>query len=161
MLNRNSGFSLVETILVTAILITLMSITWVSALPTLRTTYLSTSVDTMVSDIKRQQLKAMTGFTEGRTTHDHYGVRLEANRYVLFHGSSYSSSEPTNQTVSFQNNVAFQSAGFPSSQIIFTGVTGEISGFTPGANTITLKSTTTDEQKVITFNRYGVVVSIL
>jgi prepilin-type N-terminal cleavage/methylation domain-containing protein len=154
------GFTMVELMLVISILLILMSIGGVSTLSMLKTTYLSTTVDVLVSDLKRQQLKAMNGYTEGRASHDHYGIHFETSRYVLFHGLVYSAADSTNIPVNLDNNIRISSNSFPSSQLIFTGVTGEVAGFSMGSNTITIENRTNSEHKVVTLNRYGVITSI-
>ena len=61
---------------------------------------------TLLSDLKQQQLKAMIGDTEGRASSDQYGVHFDSNQYVLFHGV-YSVGDSTNFVISLAQNFQF------------------------------------------------------
>lgn len=159
MVNKK-GFTIIELTVVMGVLAVLISYTVVNLTSIQRRTYLITTVNTVVSDIKQQQLKAMAGDTEGRSTHDHYGIYFEQDKYVLFHGTAYSVSESTNADINFENNVELSSISFPQSQIVFNGVDGEVAGFVNGSNTLTLQNSLTSEQSTITINRYGVITQI-
>ena len=49
---------------------------------------------------------------------------------------------------------------FPNNQILFEKGSGEVVGFSPSANTITLTDEDTGETTVITINKYGVITSV-
>ena len=114
----------------------------------------------LVADMKQQQLKAMSGDTEGRATADKYGVHFTSNSYVLFHGSSYSAGDAANYSINLDQNLTFIKINVPSSNIIFSQVSGDVSGFNASQNSVTIKNTGTNQQKVIQFNRYGVITSV-
>ena len=154
------GFTIVEMSVVLGIAAVLISYATVNLTSIQHITYLAATINTVTVDLKQQQLKAMVGDTEGRASHDHYGIYFEQTKYTLFHGSTYSSSDTANAIVPFDNNVQMSATTFPQSQIIFNGVSGEVIGFTNGQNTITLRNSVTAEQKTITINRYGVITNI-
>lgn len=115
-------------------------------------TSLRTTVNLLVSDLKEQQLKAMVGDTGGRSTADSYGVHFNTDSYVLFHGTSYNSSDTANYTVSLGDNVTVISGN----DIIFSQVSGEIGS----PVTIVLKENTTKTQRTISLNKYGAVTGV-
>ena len=150
------GFTLPELILVMGIILTLAVLVSNSFLGGQHQTSLNTSLTTFVADAKAQQLKTMSGDTEGRTTADSYGIYIESNQYVLFHGTTYSASDPANSVIPLNTGLTL-STSFPGSILIFTPGSGEISGFISGSNTITLSGP--EVAKIIRFNRYGVIIS--
>ena len=153
------GFTLVELLVVVSISFVLIGLTTINVLHAKRQSSLTASVDTFIANLKQQQLKAMIGDTEGRSDSDNYGIYFGTNSYTLFHGL-YSSGDQTNFTIQLDDNIQFSSITFPGSQIIFSKNSGEVSGFTNGSNTITIKDITNNRQKTITINRYGVITQI-
>ena len=149
------GFTPPELIIVIAIMLTLAVVISNSLLSGQHQTTLNTSLTTLIADAKAQQLKAMTGDTEGRPTADSYGIYIQSDRYVLFHGSVYSADDPGNSIIPLATGITL-STTFPSSSLIFTKGSGEISGIVSGTDTITL---TGDVAKTLRFNRYGVIIS--
>ena len=156
------GFTLVELVVVIGILTILGTFTMLNLTTLQNHTNLNTSVETMLSDIKQQQLKAMLGDTETRATSSKYGVYFDAvnKRYVLFHGNSYSSSEASNYPVQLDSGLAFSSVTLPNNVIIFDRVSGEYSAYVGGSNTVVLKDIVTNTTKTMTFNRYGVITQL-
>lgn len=156
----NGGFTLAEIIVVVGIVVILAGLTFTNLTPTQRQSGLNSSLNILVADLKQQQIKAMAGDTEGRSTPDNYGIYFGTSTYTLFHGSSYSSSDTANQVVKLDNDVVVSNITFPSNVIIFTQVSGEILNFVNGSNTVTIKNVTGNLTKTITINRYGVITSI-
>lgn len=116
---------------------------------------LNSTVTMFVSDLRQQQLKAMVGDTEGRVTSDYYGIYFEASRYILFHGTAYSSSDTYNFPVALEGDMAFVNTGV---SVIFSKVSGELYG--ASSFTIPIKNKVSGEQKNITINQLGVVTGI-
>lgn len=110
----------------------------------------TSSVSQIIADIKLQQSKAMWGDTEGRASADNYGVFLNSNQYILFHGSVGNSDDVL---VDLDNNIT---VGPDGRFFIFAKGSGEIMGYDSGADTITISSPT--DSKTLEFNQYGVVV---
>lgn len=154
------GFTIIELVVVLGVLAITLAVASLNLTGIQNKTYLTTTVSTVVADIKKQQIKAMTGATEGRSDHDAYGIYFEADRYTLFHGAAYSPSELSNSVVMLENNVHVSANTFPSDEIVFDAISGEVEGFTAGQDTITLTNINTNEAKTITINRYGVVTDI-
>lgn len=154
-----AGFSLIEVITVMSIFILVTGLTTINLLNAKHISSLTTSVDIFIADLKKQQLKAMLGDTEGRSSSDKYGIFFNEKKYTLFHGDYYAT-DSANFTISLGDNIEFSNITFPSSQIIFLQGNGEIENYTDGTNMITIKDIIDNNQKTITINRYGVVTEI-
>lgn len=160
MLKKNwSGFALIELLLAMSIIALLFGLITMNLLKVQRQASLNSSLDTFIADFKHQQLTAMAKDTSG-SSNANYGVYFEQNRYILFHGSWYSALDDTNFTVNLDNNLRFVNIQFPSAQIVFATVSGEIKDFAVGQNSVVLQDDATGLQKQIKVNRYGVITEI-
>ncbi len=160
---NNKGFSVIEVLLVLAIVSVLIGYSMINGISAQRRNTFSGTIDTLISDMKQQQLKAMVGDSEGRSTADSYGIYFNQNQstYVLFHGTTYipNPSDNSNFIVNLDENVQIVAVPAASS-LIFSQASGEVSGFVQGSNTITLRDTTNGQQNTVTFNKYGVITQI-
>ncbi len=151
---------MIEFLSVIAIVIFLTGFITFNLSKTQQHTSINTTIDSLVTDIKQQQLKAMIHDTQGDGMVDAYGIYFQSARYTLFKGIIYSSSDPTNFIVALDTNLQFTNITFPNSSVIFTKGSGEISGFVNGQNTIQIKSVSSNETKTITLNKYGTITSV-
>ncbi len=156
-----NGFTLIEVIVVLGVLATLMSVATINVLRLQRHTHIQTTITTLATDLYEQRQRAMTGDTQGRSTQDSYGVHFETDRYVLFHGSSYSAASPDNVSIQIPDPIQMSSTTFPSSDVIFLKGSGQISGYSQTTNTVTLTNTTNSEAVTLVFNAYGTIISDL
>ena len=156
---QKKGFTIVEMTVVLGMMTILLGYAVINLTSVQHTTYVASTVDTFISDLKQQQLKAMVGDTEGRGTNDYYGIHFQTNSYDMFHGSTYTSL-PSNFNIPLTTNIQFSNVAFAQSQIVFNKGDGSIVGFSAGSNTVTIRNTVTGEQKTITLNRYGVITAI-
>lgn len=154
------GFTFLEVMITTVTMAILFGVVTFNLLRAQNLSSKQSNLDKLVSDIRAQQTKAMTGSTEGRTTADNYGIYFMSDRYVLFHGSSYSSSDTTNYNVSLPSDVQIQSTTLPDNTLLFSTLSGEMIGYSQSANSIILKLVNAGDQSVITLNRYGVITGI-
>lgn len=154
------AFSLPEIIVVIGILLVLSGFAIVNLFSAKHTTSLNTTVNMFIADLKNQQVKAIVGDTEGRVTADSYGIYFDQSTYILFHGTTYSQTDPANFTINLGDNVAFANVLLPQSQIVFAKGSGTVLGFVNGSNTLTLRNVLSNEQKVITVNRFGTVTGV-
>ena len=153
-----SGFTLLEISIVIAIIIIILSIIGINLFGAQRNASLTAAMTIFTSDVKGQQLKAMNGVTEGRSNADSYGIFFQTDRYTLFYGSSYSNSDPSNFIVKLEQNIIFSEINFPNNSIVFSQLSGEVVNFSPTQNSLTIKNTSGNEQKIITINKYGVII---
>jgi prepilin-type N-terminal cleavage/methylation domain-containing protein len=155
----NRGFTIVEVIIVLGILSLLFAIATLSILNIRVLTTNNTSITVVVSDLKNQQVKAMSGDTEGRGVPDNYGMKILSDKYILFHGSSYNPSDSTNFSVPVDTGNQFSST-FPNTSVVFASSSGELVGFVQGQDTITISNINTGQSKTVRLNKYGTVTSI-
>lgn len=155
-----SGFTFIETLIVMSVTLTLLGLATMSVLGSQRSANLTEAVDIFVSDLRNQQSKAMSGETKNGTVPAGYGVYVSANQYTLFSGTSYIEGDPSNTVIEFKQPISAGPIGFPDQSVIFLAGSGEILGFTQGANTVTLRETNSNQSKSIHINPYGVITEI-
>lgn len=148
-----AGFTLPELVIVMGILAVLFSFVSQSLIGGQHQVAVNSSLSQLIADIKLQQSKAMWGDTEGRAATDNYGIYLNSNQYILFHGSAYPSGNSDDVTINLDNNITVS----PSQAFIFAKGNGEIIGYAPSIDTITISSPS--DSKTIEFNQYGVIIS--
>lgn len=153
------GYSFIEVLIIMTIGTTLIGFIVINLLGSQHRFSLSSSADTLINDIKSQQLKSMIGSTEGRTSTDSYGIAFGQHNYTFFHGTSYNASDPTNATFTLDSNILITTT-FPSSVIVFQRPNGEIASFSSSTNTVTLKDTTNNQTITLTFNGLGIITSV-
>ena len=159
-LKSGAGFTLLEIMISTMIMALLFGVVSFNLLRAQNSSSQQSNLDKLVSDIRAQQSKAMTGATEGRTSSANYGVYFMSDKYILFHGNVYNPSDVTNFTVNLPEDVKIQSTTLPSNTLLFSILSGEIVGYSVLANSIIFTSINTNKQTVITLNRYGVVTGV-
>jgi prepilin-type N-terminal cleavage/methylation domain-containing protein len=155
-----SGFTLVEFLLVMSIFSVLAAIGTVNLTSFQRQSQLNSSVNVLMADVKAQQIKAMSGDTAGGPTVENYGISFDPTnfRYILFRGT-YSAVNAANFAVSVPQTVEVTST-FPNGQLIFQKGSGEISGYASASAIVTLRDTMTSDRRVLQFNKYGVIANI-
>ncbi len=157
MRNNQFGFTLIELVVVTGILLMLFGFVSFNLVGVQRKISVSSTADNLVSDMSTQQTKAMLGV--GSSGGNSYGIYFQSDKYTLFKGTAYFASDPSNFTVSLDSGITFSSITLPASLLVFSSATGEINGFSAGQNTVTLQDTQGAKTETITVNRYGVVTS--
>lgn len=150
------GFTLIEVLLVIGLMGILTVLVVVNLVRPQTSASLDGTVNTLVADIKSQQLKAMSGESLSATTAQEHSIRLQTNNYTLFKGTTYSGADADNFVVTLQTGITLANT-FPSGTLIFSKASGEISGFTAGSNTITITNSISGQAKTITLNRYGAI----
>ena len=157
---ERKGISLIEIIIVISVLALLIGLASTSFIPRQGRTAQTTSISTFLTDLRAQQIKAMTGDTEGRGIKSAYGIHFEEESYTLFHGDTYSFIDSSNFVVNLEDGTTISPTTFPDSQIVFEKDTGEVVGFVSGSNTITIRNSINNEEKIITINKYGAATDI-
>ncbi len=152
--SQQSGFTLVEALVVTGIIVVLFGLGSVSlGQPQANTDSLS-AVDTLVNDLKAQQTSAMVGATGSTATQQSAGIYVQAAQYTLFNGTSYSGADSYNYDVPAPSGVTFSST-LPGGIVLFNKGAGDVTGYATGSNTITVSSGSII--RVITITRYGAI----
>ncbi len=150
-IRKSRGFTLVELVVVTSIIITLLGFITINLVRSQQTASLASVADILTAELKQQQLKSMIGDTEGRETSDQYGIHFDSDKYILFHGT-YSESEPSNFVVNLENNMQFNSSNF---DVIFSKLSG-----TTSATIIELQDNTDSKLKRIHLNALGAITQV-
>jgi len=142
-----------------AILLVLYAILSINISQTPQHSSLTTQMTTLVSDIKNQQLKALTGHTsEGVSSA--YGIYYSEISYTLFAGTSYSPSSPSNHLINLNDNLTFNNINLPQQTVVFSALTGEVTNYDSGQNTLSLSNTITNDTQTLTLNAWGAVISV-
>lgn len=157
--NSEHGFTLIELGIVFGIIALLFGFVTFNLVNVQKVTSINSVIDTLVSDMKSQQTKAMVGVgnsEEGQS----FGIYFQSDRYILFTGTTYSSTNSSNFTITLGSNIEFANSTFPNNSLIFLHQSGELNGFVDGMNTITIQNTQGLNKKTINVNRYGIVTKI-
>lgn len=154
------GFTLIEIILVMTIAILLLTFTTINLISFQQNTFVNTSVEQLMSDMKYQQISAMNGAANSASEAQRFGIHFDVNSYTLFHGGIFNHSEPTNLTIALDGGISFSDVTFPQNEIIFEKGSGDIMGFIDGRNTVIVKDSGSNNQIVITVNKFGTITQI-
>jgi prepilin-type N-terminal cleavage/methylation domain-containing protein len=144
------GFSLIEIIIVIAILGIVSTIIVSSFAAINRTQGLEKDTELVVEQLR--QARSQTLSSQNATT---YGVHFASTTVTVFAGSSYNPSDPTNEEFVLKNtslvlNVSLTGGG---TDIIFKRLTGE----TASNGTIVVSSTVASRSKTITVYKTGLI----
>lgn len=156
--NSEHGFTLIELGIVFGIMALLTGFITLNLVNVQKTTSINSTIDALVSDIKSQQIKAMAG--AGATGTENYGIYFQSDRYILFTGIAYSSTNSSNFTVMLPSNIEFANSTFPNNSLVFLRQSGELSGATDSLSTITIQDTSGFDKKTIKVNRYGAITIV-
>lgn len=162
------GLTLIELLVVMGIIAVLFGMATISLVRTQHNASVSSAADQLVSDLRVQQTRAMSGTTDADGNSNSYGIYFPPSAtgtYILFRGTAYSSSDSHSNLivapagVTFTNSITF-SNNLPSNAIVFNQRTGEFNGYTTGPYTIKIANSYGTESRTITIDRYGVVTSV-
>ena len=150
------GFSLPELMVSLGILTLLFSIATFSLLKSQRSFARAAFFDTLLTDIRDQQNKAMAQNTLGETESSDYGIYLASDYYILFKGSAYTADDPQNFQVGMDPGLQITGITLPSSSIVFGSGSGEMVGFVPGSSGFNIDDLTSNVVTAVQLNRYGI-----
>ncbi|MDE2025409.1 MAG: type II secretion system protein [Patescibacteria group bacterium] len=159
--HHHEGFTIVELLVVIGIIATLFGLATINLLKTQHNASVTAATDQLMSDIRVQQTKAMSGTEDVSGNENSYGIYFppaSPGTYILFRGTIYSSSDTSNFPVSptaitFSNNL-------PNHSLIFNQESGEFNGYVTGPYTIGIVNAYGTEGRTITVNRYGIISKI-
>lgn len=153
----SAGFTLIETLIVMGLMAVMMGLVIINLGKPQSEAGVAAAVAALKADMREQQTRAMAGESGDGVGANAWGVHFESNRYVLFHGASYSANDSGNFEVDLGPGVA-ASTSLPSGTLVYEPRSGEISGWTDGQNTVTLTHPAGDTETLV-FNRYGIGVA--
>lgn len=157
---ENRGFVFMELIIVFAVVAILTTLALNNIPGSQRSTTLTGTVDTLISDIRSQQTKAMEGTLTGQTVPNGYGIEFSPSQYTLFAGQIYSASASTNTVVPLNSRVIFSFIGFPNNSLVFASTSGGIVGYATNSSLLTLKESDSGATESLQLDHYGVITSV-
>jgi hypothetical protein len=110
------------------------------------------ATETLVADIKNQQLFAMAGTVGSASSQQPAGIFIQSGQYTLYTGASFVGGNSYNYVVTAPTSTTF-STTFPGGLVLFNKGVGDVNGFINASNTITI--TAPGRTRTITINRYG------
>jgi len=157
-IKNKRGFTFVEILLVIGLAALMVAVISGSLLRLPTQADLEAEVQKVIADIKNQQLKSMVGETSGTEDAISYGIKFDMNSYTIFRGTGFTIGNTSNFTVSFPSSIQISSNTFPSGEIVFRRISGEVIGLVAGQDSITLQNTISSATSTITINRYGAII---
>ena len=153
-----TGFTLIELIIIMGIMVILLMIASVNILPIKHKTSLTTSVQALITDIRQQQIKSMSG--EGAQ-----GIHFETDSYTLYKGLSYETYDTAVDKFKVNLGDQIQFFSVPTDQQInFATVSGEIIGYNPSKPadyySFIVKNMSTGEPRTLKFNKFGIFIYV-
>ena len=143
----NFGFTLIELLIAMGIIAIISAYAVVNLIRPQTKATLDTTVTTLITDLKSQQIKAMVGESEGASAAN-YGINLETTRYTLFKGNTFNVNDSANFVVNLEGGATL-STTFSGNTIIFARRSGEIGA----TGTVTIFSGS--ENKTLNLNQLG------
>lgn len=152
-----SAFTLVEVLLAMAIFITIAAVGYMSVTVLLGNTGRQIAIDKLTADIRSQQIVAMLG---ANLKPQAVYFLVGTPNYTLFecagqYGCVFDPDHPANLTYTLEGSGRFTQVSLPSAQVVFQPNSGEIQGYNPSTNTITITNTADNAQVTVMFNEYG------
>lgn len=148
---KESGFTLVELLIVITIIAILFVLSTINLGQAQTAASLSSVTNTLLTDLKNQQLLAMVGEEGSTSAQQPHGIYLQSSSYTLFADTAYSGSDTNNFTVSISPDTL--TTTFPANQVVFDTGDGAVNNFTSGNNTITVAGN--GSSQTVTVNRFG------
>ncbi len=144
----NGGFTLIELIVSLAILLVIYTISAVGLSNVIPSTSQNTTYDALVSDLRLQQVRAMT-------TNSPFGIHFETNSYTFFEGPVYQFGAISNYVVNLDPTVNFNPIGFPGGEIVFSPGSGDVDGYIEGSDSVSIVNTQSGKTVIVKINEYG------
>lgn len=154
------GFTMIDFLVAVAVFLSVTGLISINLLSSQHKVNLTSAVDILVADLAGQQLKAMSGDTEGRGVNDAYGIYFGTTSYTVFHGLAYNPGDSSNFTVNLPVGITLANVTWPTNMVIFGKGSGEVVGWSGSTNSLQITSVSDGRTKTITVNRLGVVDNV-
>lgn len=154
--NTTCGATIIELLLVITIIGIFARIITLNLFQGQQRTSLVVARDSVISDVRKQQLRAMHGDTDVPETYLDFSVLFEAHRYILYPGIVYDELNPFNEVINLDSILEFNPIDLPSSIVTFARLSGDVRSFDPMHRSVTLVNTQTGDQHQLTFNERGI-----
>ena len=147
----NAGFTISELLVVMAIAVILWTLASITFIRPQEKVNLDSVVTTMVSDMKSQQTKAMSGEAASD-----YGIHFETHRYILFTGSTYNSLDSNNYEVKVDLPLQIINITLSTPNLIFQKGSGEVT-VVVGQDGFTIQNSAGGASTNLVINKYGAI----
>lgn len=148
---QHRGFGLIELLISVSVIAVLSALVYGTFFDTGRTQALDKDTAVVLSAIERARSLTLSSLGDRQ-----YGIHLEANRVVIFGGSSYNASDPSNRVEPLSSLVRIASTSLVGggADILFERLTGK----TAQSGTVTLELISDPSRtKIITIEGTGIV----
>ena len=153
---NQKGFTLIEILLVMTVLGVLIAVSTQIVQFNLPHNTLDTLSQQVISDIKNQQMAAISGVTTQSGAYVDYSIRFEEHRYILYPGLVYQENNPENTIITLDNGYVFSEISFPFSELSFSRLSGDVRNYSSAQNAFKIVFTQNNERRLITINKRGV-----
>lgn len=157
-----NGFSLIEIILVIAVLVIIVSLSAPNLFNPLSIERVNSLANDVTTNIKDAQTKAMSSETLGLGATSEFGVHFTSSTYTIFRGTIFNPADTNNFTVSAPNgliitpNLPCVSSPNDCNNIVFSKLTGEVQNFNQAKNSLCVADNS-NNRILLTTNFLGVI----
>lgn len=161
--SKDHGFSLVELMIVIALLTVVLILTTVNLFKPVSKAKIDSTSSDLTSLLREAQNKAINTERESGITSDEYGVHFEINKYILFKGATYDPNGSDNfevytpENLTLTPNLPCPSPPGECNNVVFKRISGEVVSFDNSKNTVCLAENATNKKVLLTVNFVGVV----
>ena len=155
-LTSQKGATLVELLVIMSIVGILTRLVTLNVFRGQQRASLTVTRDMLVSDLRKQQLRAMEGVTAEPGVYLDYSVRFESNKYVLYPGVVYDEENSANEMVTLDPVLQLDPTRLSGGTITFSRLSGEIRAYDADNSMIVLRNTQTGNHYTIQMNSLGV-----
>ncbi len=150
------GFTLVEISLAIGIVLLLLIIASYNLSGLIPKTSTRSTFKTLVTEIKSQQLKAISGNANGSLEPQSQGIYFNEQSYILFTGDFYSAASPNNIEVDLENKAIFTDIDLPGDSIVFSAGSGLVKNYEASHSAFTVTTSNQVDEITVELNRYGI-----
>jgi prepilin-type N-terminal cleavage/methylation domain-containing protein len=161
--DKPKGFTLIELLLVIALFSTILILVTVNLFRPISQNQISSASSEISSILNQAKNRAMNSDSAGGASSERHGVHFESNKYVLFVGDSYDSSDTKNFELLTPNNISLSpTLPCPSppgdcNNIVFEKISGEVIGFDDLSNSVCVTENSSNKTFLLKVNFVGVV----
>lgn len=149
------GFTLLELLLVLAILGVLFALSIANISNVIPSANLEQAIDILRADTREQQMKAMMGYEAITGGASEYGVYFADDHYTIFTGSNFVPGNEENYDIELPAGLIFENVLLPQAVVVFAHGSGDVVNFDPLNHSITIKNTVTQQSVELSINQYG------
>lgn len=156
-MKKSAGLTLVEMLIVVSLLAILLGLGTIVFSGFARKDQIESTAQEIVAVLGEAQAKTLAGYSQGQESGLNFGIHFQTDAYIFFSGTSFDPQDQTNQKFTLPVRLEISTIFFPSGNVIFEKITGQVRDFNPGQNLIILTDQAGNQEKRISINKLGVV----